>query len=645
MTANLDKSSHSPTSLIAAALAQAFAAAPNPVLMIAANGQVVLWNEPAQHSFGYLAEELLTLLGWFRTCFPHEPTRVSLEKRWENAVITATDSERGVDLGEIELLSARGTLVPVELVLTVAQGYTIVFLHDLTEHNRAIEALRESEERLSAAFAAIPDALAVTSMKTGRFLLVNDGFTHIMGWPRNLTIGKTSIELELWSDQNMARGVVEEMLHDNELRQFETTFRRRNGTTFVGLVTGRIIAAAGEKFVLMIVRDTTHQRELEQKVQQAQRLESVGRLAGGVAHDFNNLLTCIIGNIEQVLEGLPPDAPVRQDLIATLDASERAAGVTRQLLAFGRRQVLAPESLSLNVIVTNLSKLLERLLGEDIEIHLSLAPNLHLVRADALQIEQIILNLAVNARDAMPHGGKLTIETKNVELDDHYANDHVGVRPGPHILLSVSDNGSGMSEETQLHIFEPFFTTKEVGKGTGLGLSTVYGIVAQSDGHITVYSELGQGTTFRIYFPHDTTQPYIATLPPRSVALPVGTETILVVEDDRQVRSILRRVLLKAGYRVLLAENGADALVLFAAHEGPIHLVVTDVVMPKMSGKELATRLGEIHPELKVLYMSGFTDDALGHHGVLQPGTPFIPKPFTAEQLKAKVRHVLDGRI
>jgi PAS domain S-box-containing protein len=645
MTANLDSSSHSPTSPIAAALAQAFAAAPNPVLMIAANGQLVLWNEPAQHSFGYSAEGLLTLQGWFRTCFPHEPTRLSLEKRWESALITATASERGVDLGEVELLSTRGTLVPVELVLTVTQGYTIAFLHDLTEHNRAIEALRESEERLSAAFAAIPDALAVTSMKTGRFLLVNDGFTHIMGWPRNLTIGKTSIELELWPDQNMARGVVEEMLHDNELRQFEATFRRRNGTTFVGLVTGRLIAAAGEKFVLMIVRDTTHQRELEQKVQQAQRLESVGRLAGGVAHDFNNLLTCIIGNIEQVLEGLPPDAPVRQDLIATLDASERAAGVTRQLLAFGRRQVLAPESLSLNVIVTNLSKLLERLLGEDIEIHLSLAPNLHLVRADALQIEQIVLNLAVNARDAMPHGGKLTIETKNVELDDQYASDHVGVNPGPHILLSVSDNGSGMSEETQLHIFEPFFTTKEVGKGTGLGLSTVYGIVAQSDGHITVYSEVGQGTTFRIYFPHDTTQPYIATLPPRSVALPVGTETILVVEDDRQVRSILRRVLLKAGYRVLLAENGADALALFAAHEGPIHLVVTDVVMPKMSGKELATRLGEIHPELKVLYMSGFTDDALGHHGVLQPGTPFIPKPFTAEQLKTKVRHVLDGRI
>jgi PAS domain S-box-containing protein len=520
----------------------------------------------------------------------------------------------------------------MELVLTVIHGHLIAYLHDLTEHNRAIEALRESEERLSAAFAAFPEAIAISSLRTGRYLLVNDGFTHITGWPRDLVIGRTVDELNIWLDKDERERIVADMVGTSELKHFESVFRRRDGTSFVGLSSGRTIAAAGETYLLTIVRDTTQQRELEQKVQQAQRLESVGRLAGGVAHDFNNLLTCIIGNIEQVLEGLPANAPVRQDLMATLDASERAAGVTRQLLAFGRRQVLSPESISLNGIVTNLSKLLVRLLGEDIEINMSLASNLRLVRADALQIEQIILNLAVNARDAMPQGGKLTIETQNVHLDEEYANEHVGVKPGAHVLLTVT------------HIFEPFFTTKEVGKGTGLGLSTVYGIVAQSEGHVTVYSELGKGTTFRIYFPHDPIQTFPISLPPRSTTLPVGTETILVVEDDRQVRSILRRVLVKAGYRILLAENGAEALTLFTAHEGPIHLVVTDVVMPKMSGKELATHLALRYPELKVLYMSGFTDDALGHHGVLQPGTPFIAKPFTAEQLKTKVRHVLDGR-
>jgi PAS domain S-box-containing protein len=644
MTAILDSSSSTLKSPLAVALAQAFAAAPNPVLMLDLEGRVLLWNEPAELSFGYSPENLRTLTDWFRACFPDETTRQTLERRWELAVSTAAQTARGVDLGEIEIKNRHGQSVPVELVLTVTEGHVIAFLHDLTEHNRAIEAIRESEERLSAAFAAFPEAIAIGSLKTGRYLLVNDGFTHVTGWPRDLTIGRTAAELNIWVAPDNHRTILDEMVKTSELKHFEAVFRRRDGSTFVGLISGRTITAAGETYILTIVRDTTHQRELEQKVQQAQRLESVGRLAGGVAHDFNNLLTCIIGNIEQALEGLPADAPVRQDLIATLDASERAAGVTRQLLAFGRRQVLAPESLSLNVIVTNLGKLLERLLGEDIEIHASLAQDLHLVRADALQIEQIILNLAVNARDAMPQGGKLTIETLNVCLDEEYASDHVGVKPGHHALLSVTDNGSGMSEETKAHIFEPFFTTKEVGKGTGLGLSTVYGIVAQSEGHITVYSEPGRGTTFRIYFPRDDSQPFAISQPPRSMTLPIGTETILVVEDDRQVRSILRRVLIKAGYSILLAENGAEALVLFAAHDGPIHLVVTDVVMPKMSGKELATQLAKQHPELKVLYMSGFTDDALGHHGVLQPGTPFIAKPFTAEQLKTKVRHVLDGR-
>jgi len=645
MTARTDNHDMSIDAIVSTTLAKAFAASPTPVLIIDAQGQVALWNDPAQTAFGHAASELRTLEDVFCHCFPNIEQRAPFVERWQRAVAAARHLDHGVSLGEIEIACAHGHSVCVELVVTVASELAIAFLHDLTEHNRAIEALRESEERLASAFAAFPEALTLSSLKTARYLLVNDGFTEMTGWPRSDVIGRTSEDIELWVDRVARQRIIDEVNEHGEVKNHETSFRRKDGSSFVGLLSGRSLMASGEKYLLAITRDITHQRELEQRVHQAQRLESVGRLAGGVAHDFNNLLTCIVGNIEQVLDGLPPDAPVRHDLLATLDASERAAGVTRQLLAFSRRQVLTPESLSLNSIITNLGKLLDRLLGEDIEIYRSLARDLHYVRADALQIEQIILNLAVNARDAMPQGGKLTIETRNVELDEEYASHHVGVVPGTHVLLAVTDNGSGMAEETKSHIFEPFFTTKEVGKGTGLGLATVYGIVAQSGGHIAVYSEIGEGTTFRIYFPKDDARLFPATLPPRSTTLPFGTETILVVEDDLQVRSILRRVLTKVGYRILLADNGAEALKLWHEHQGTIHLVVTDVVMPKMSGKELVTQLMKTQPNVKVLYMSGFTDDALGNHGVLEPGTPFIAKPFTADQLKSKVRHVLDGRL
>jgi CheY-like chemotaxis protein len=297
----------------------------------------------------------------------------------------------------------------------------------------------------------------------------------------------------------------------------------------------------------------------------------------------------------------------------------------------------------LNDVVERSSKLLGRVLGEDIEIRMLLAEDLHEIRADALQLEQIILNLAVNARDAMPRGGKLTLETCNVEIDDAYVLQHVGVKPGPHAKLTVADNGCGMTAEVQQHIFEPFFTTKEVGKGSGLGLATVYGIVTQSDGHISVYSEVDVGTCFSMYFPQDESEGQ-ATKRAVSLAAPAtGCETILVVEDDVQVRSLLRRILTKAGYTVLLADNGVSAVELWRSRRGPVHLLITDVVMPKMSGKQLVECLSASQSQLKVLYMSGFTDDALGHHGVLEPGTPFLPKPFTSEQLKKKIRTVLDS--
>jgi len=355
------------------------------------------------------------------------------------------------------------------------------------------------------------------------------------------------------------------------------------------------------------------------------------------------MLTVIIGYSELMLRGVKPDDPLRNDVEQIKEAGERASLLTRQLLAFSRKQVLQPKVLDLSAVLTNMDRMLQRLIGEDIDLVTMPAPGLGRVHADPGQIEQVIMNLAVNARDAMSRGGKLTIETANVELDNAYAREHVSFRPGSYVMLAVSDTGCGMDAATQARIFEPFFTTKEVGKGTGLGLSTVYGIVKQSDGNIWVYSEPGRGTTFKIYLPRvegavETVEPGVA--PARAVR---GSETILLVEDDHAVRVLARSVLQAHGYTVLEASQGKEALFLSGQHEGPIHLMVTDTVMPGMSGRDLAERLKPSRPNMKVLFMSGYTDKAIVHHGELVPGTAFLQKPFTPDALARKVREVLDS--
>jgi len=393
-----------------------------------------------------------------------------------------------------------------------------------------------------------------------------------------------------------------------------------------------------------LMEEIAERKRLEEQFYQSQKMEAIGKLAGGVAHDFNNHLGIIIGYSELMLDRLRPDDPLRKNAGMIKDAALRSATLTRQLLAFSRRQVFEPRILDLNAGIVELEKLLRPLIGEDIELILSLSAASGKARADPAQIDQVIMNLAVNSRDAMAEGGRLTIETADVELDQEYASKHATVRPGSYVMVAVSDTGMGMDSETQTHMFEPFFTTKEKGKGTGLGLATVYGIVKQSGGYIWVYSEPGKGTTFKIYLPRveGSAQEADAERVPSSILK--GEETVLIVEDEGMLRELACEFLRKSGYNVLEAGNGSKAIEISRAHRGPIHLLMTDAVMPGMSGRELAQRLQGERPEAKVLYVSGYTDDSVLRNGLLQPGTAFLQKPFTRDSLARKVREVLDRK-
>jgi two-component system, cell cycle sensor histidine kinase and response regulator CckA len=385
-------------------------------------------------------------------------------------------------------------------------------------------------------------------------------------------------------------------------------------------------------------------RRLEEQLQQSQKMEAIGRLAGGVAHDFNNLLTIITGYSQLILDHLSADDPVRGQIIQIKEAGDRAAALTRQLLAFSRKQVLSPRLLDLNEVVAGIDKMLRRLIGEDIELITVGSPGLWHVKADPGQIDQVIMNLAVNARDAMPQGGRLIIETANVTLGAGESGQHPVITGGAYVMLAISDTGTGMTEEVKNQIFEPFFTTKERGKGTGLGLSTVYGIVKQSGGYIWAYSEVGKGTSFKIYLPPVGVAEEKNVIKTGSrIGAKGGSETVMVVEDNDALRSFVRSVLEPQGYFLLEAGDSEEATRLIENNSGPIHLLLTDVVMPRMSGPELAARLKPQYPDAKVLYMSGYTDNAIMHHGVLDPGTYFLQKPFVAETLRKKVREVLDA--
>jgi PAS domain S-box-containing protein len=519
------------------------------------------------------------------------------------------------------------------------------------QRERAEAALRESEKEFQKFYDEAPVGYHELDTK-GRITRVNRKELEMLGYTAGEMLGKPLwnffVEEDTTRHVTMAKLAGDVSFHDT----FERTFRRKDGTTLPVLVEDRLLRDKNGQIIGIrsTVEDITERRQTqealrksEEQLRQWQRVEAIGRLAGGVAHDFNNLLMTIKGCSELLLNAFDRRDPRREEVEEILKAGERATSLTRQLLAFGRRQVLQPQVLDLNSLVINMDKMLRRLIGEDIQLVTVLDQELWSVKVDPGMIEQVIMNLAVNSRDAMPNGGKLTIETANIIHDENYASRHISMKPGYYVMVAVSDNGCGMDKETQSHLFEPFFTTKEKGKGTGLGLSTVYGIIKQSGGNIWVYSEPSQGTTFKIYLPRVEKTSTVYKPKASSPPAPGGTETILLVEDEEAVRTMVSKILRNKGYTVLEAAHSEEAFEISERHEGPIHLMVTDVIMPQMSGPELAERLAPRLPEMKVLYMSGYPDNTIVQHGVLEPGTAFLQKPFTLNALESKVREVLDG--
>jgi len=514
---------------------------------------------------------------------------------------------------------------------------------DLTPRQAAERARAESELRLRTFVDAAFEGLAVTDQ--GRIVDGNARVAELLGTPLPSLLGRPV--MDFIAPESASR--VAPRLRSGAPQTYEHLCLRADGSKFPVEVQAKTIQLGDRALRITAIRDISERKNLEEQVRQAQRMESIGRLAGGVAHDFNNLLTVIL-SLVRLLMRVPRSAPDRDDLEQIQTAAERAAELTQQLLAFARRQIVEPQSLDLNELVTRIDKMLRRLIGEDVQLTTVPDPRIGRIRADPGKVEQVLMNLAVNARDAMENGGKLTIETANVELGEDYAANHPEVRPGRYVMLSVSDTGAGMDAETMAHIFEPFFTTKVNGKGTGLGLATCYGIVKQSGGSIWVYSEVGRGTTFKVYFPHFAEEA-VPVPPPVVQAAPFGTETLLVVEDDDMVRRLAVRILRDQGYVVHDTGDPLEALAMFDRLGGAVDLLVTDVVMAGMSGKELANQLrarrAGLHPAqplLRVLYTSGYTENTIVHHGVVDAGVNFLAKPYVPDELARRVRDVLDKR-
>ncbi len=505
--------------------------------------------------------------------------------------------------------------------------------------------LRNSEQRFRALIEHGTDGIGLVS-SDGTIRYTSPSTSRILGYADEELVGRRAFELIHPDDHASIRARLAEGLQ--QLGQSviaECRVRHKDGSwRLIEIVANNLLAEPSVRAIVLNYRDITERRQAAAQLLQAQKMEIVGRLAGGVAHDFNNLLTAISGYAELVLAEAPPDTVVRDDLQEILKAAGRAATLTRQLLAFARKQIIEPQVLNLNDMIGNIDKLLRRLIGEDIDLVTLPSPDLGQVRADPGQIEQVLVNLAVNARDAMPGGGKLTIETRNVALDDDYAQQRLGVTAGPYVSVAITDTGVGMDAETQRRIFEPFFTTKEPGRGTGLGMATCYGIVEQHGGHVWVYSELHHGTTFKIYLPRVEAP---AEVWPQRVDvsdLPPGTETVLLAEDNPAVHALVARVLRDQGYTVLEAADGATAVQVAREQAGAtIHLLLTDVVMPHVSGKALAEQISNMYPGIKTLFISGYANDAIVHHGRLDPGVAFLNKPFSPSALARKVREVLDA--
>ncbi len=602
-------------------------------------GRFIYVNDAACSSLGYSRDELLSM-----TVHDIDPSfpKVAWPKQWEvlkkNRTLKLESQHRRKD----------GSTFPVELLGNFLEyegkEYNCAFAFDITDRKLAEEALRRSEEKFRSLFEESQDAIYI-STPDGQIEDANMAAVNLFGFSSKEEFLRVDVARDLYRDPATRDDFLRRLTTYGFVKDYELNLITRQGKSLLVVASasaardekGRIVAFRG------ILRDVTERRELERQLRQAQKMEAVGQLAGGIAHDFNNLLTGITGFTQLVLGKFDPDSREATDLRKALEMSDQAAALTKQLLAFSRRQPLEPKVLNLNALIGDTLSMLERLIGEAIELRLMPASNIGNVRVDPGQIELVLFNLTINARDAMPDGGTLTFETRNVDLDEEYCAVHPNVAPGTFVMIAATDTGWGIDRETQRHIFEPFFTTKGVGEGTGLGLATVYGIVEQHSGHVNVYSEPGEGTTFKLYFP------LVAELAdeiPRKSRLgsaPRGTETILLVEDEDAVRAVARRGLEMMGYKVLEAAHPLRAEEIFLENSDQIDLLLTDVVMPEMNGPALHQRLVEQKGPLRVLFMSGYPQNAVSQNGKLDPDKPFIPKPFTPAQLAEKVRQVLHG--
>jgi len=612
------------------------------LLALDQEGRINLINRKGCSTLGWKEQDLIGR-DWIDTCIPAR-TRDELRTAFrslisgtplhlENPVLTKSGEERMIAWRSTVLRDSAGRITG-----TLSSG------EDVTEHKRAEEALRRSEARVRRLVESNIIGIGIGTLD-GKLLDGNDSFLKLLGYSREELLSGAL----RWDDMtppeynDVDQRAVEQLKNTGVAPPWEKELIRKDGrrvAVLIGVVT--LATDQGDIEAVSVVVDISERKLLEQQLRQAQKMEAIGQLAGGVAHDFNNLLSVIIGYSDILLDRAGQDTKMRTQCQEINKAGNRAASLTRQLLAFSRQQVLEPRVLNLNTVIVEIEKMLKRLIGEDIEFRTALDPTLGSVKADPGQIEQIIMNLAVNARDAMPEGGKLVIETSNAELDDRYAVQHPPFIPGRYVLLAVTDTGIGMNAETKTHIFEPFFTTKEVGKGTGLGLSTVYGVVKQSGGYIWVYSELGHGSVFKVYLPR-VDQPVQQSRPSElAPGLSHGTETVLLVENEESVRTLTRSLLEEAGYTVIEASNGAQALEVAGRRSGPIHLLLTDVVMPGMNGRVLAKKMIEAQPKMKVIYISGYTGSFSSHGELFDAAATLVQKPFSRATLLRKLREALD---